>query len=69
MESAQSVESAEAALAALSPQFSDTGNAAVSSVTLLAQQDQALASGRGTSVRSAGDAEMNTGEEECSQNQ
>jgi isoquinoline 1-oxidoreductase subunit beta len=59
---AQSWWQASRALAALSPQFSDGGHNAVSSAGLFAQQDQALASGRGTSVHSTsvhstGDAE------------
>jgi isoquinoline 1-oxidoreductase beta subunit len=45
------------ALAALAPRFSDGGQGAVSSSTLSAEQDKALASGQGTSVHSAGDTE------------
>jgi isoquinoline 1-oxidoreductase beta subunit len=48
---------ARRALAALAPQFSDGGNGAASSASLYARQDQALASGRGASVESTGDAE------------
>ena len=54
---ARSYWQASRALAALSPQFSDGGQGAVSSAGLFAQQDQALAFGRGTSVHSTGDAE------------
>jgi isoquinoline 1-oxidoreductase subunit beta len=54
---ARSYWQASRALAALAPRFSDGGHAAVSSSTLFARQDQALASGRGTSVHSAGDAD------------
>ena len=54
---ARSYWQASRALAALSPQFSDGGHGAVSSAGLFAQQDQALAFGRGTSVHSTGDAE------------
>jgi isoquinoline 1-oxidoreductase beta subunit len=48
---------ASRALAALAPAFSDGGHCAVSSSTLFAQQDQALASGSGTSIYNSGDAE------------
>jgi isoquinoline 1-oxidoreductase beta subunit len=54
---ARSYWQASRALAALSPRFSDGGHGAVSSSTLFAQQDHALASGGGTPVRSTGDAE------------
>jgi isoquinoline 1-oxidoreductase beta subunit len=53
---AQSYWQASRALAALFPQFSDGGNGAVSSSTLLAAQDGALASGPGSPVHSVGDA-------------
>jgi isoquinoline 1-oxidoreductase beta subunit len=54
---AQSYWQASRALAALAPRFTDGGQGAVSSSTLAAEQDRALASGQGTSVHSAGDAE------------
>jgi isoquinoline 1-oxidoreductase beta subunit len=54
---AQSYWQGSRALAALSPQFSDGGHGAVSSAALLAEQDRALATERGTSRHSAGDAE------------
>jgi isoquinoline 1-oxidoreductase subunit beta len=58
---ARSYWQASRALAALAPQFSDGGHGAVSLSTLVAKQDQALASGHGTSVHSAGDAEAELG--------
>jgi isoquinoline 1-oxidoreductase beta subunit len=54
---AQSYWQASRALAALSPQFSDGGNGAVSSSTLLAAQDGALVSGPGSQVHGVGDAQ------------
>jgi isoquinoline 1-oxidoreductase beta subunit len=53
---AQGYWQASRALAALSPRFSDGGNGAVSSSTLLAAQDGALASGAGNPMHSVGDA-------------
>jgi isoquinoline 1-oxidoreductase beta subunit len=54
---AQSYWQASRALAALSPRFSDGGSGAVSSSTLLAAQDGALASGSGSRVHGVGDAQ------------
>jgi isoquinoline 1-oxidoreductase beta subunit len=54
---ARSYWQASRALAALSPQFSDGGNGAVSSATLAAEQERALATQLGSSRYSAGDAE------------
>ena len=54
---AQSYWQASRALAALAPEFSDDGHGAVSSSTLFAEQERLLASERGSSVHSVGDAD------------
>src|SRR5262245_18840113 len=54
---ARSYRPASRALAARSPQFSDGGHVTVSSASLAAEQDRQLATGTGSSLRRAGDAE------------
>jgi isoquinoline 1-oxidoreductase subunit beta len=54
---ARSYWQASRALAALAPEFSDAGHGALDTAALFAEQDRALASGRGSSMVSAGDAE------------
>src|SRR5262249_60148825 len=54
---ARSYWQASRALAALAPEFSGAGRGTLSSAALFAEQDRALAAGRGASLVSAGDAE------------